>query len=97
MLLSPSHRSGHKPGARVTNSARLFTPVEMRTKRSVKYINNRGRVAMVHGWTSSPILKIWRLMPEVEFVEFDKKMTERTKTLMGRVAREYIRQACFKR
>ncbi len=28
-------RSGRKPGARVTNSARLFTPGKMRTQRSV--------------------------------------------------------------
>ncbi len=28
-------RSGRKPGARVTNSARLFTPRKMRTQRSV--------------------------------------------------------------
>ncbi len=28
-------RSGHKPGARVTNSARLFTPGKMQTQRSV--------------------------------------------------------------
>ena len=28
-------RSGRKPGARVTNSARLFTPGNMRTQRSV--------------------------------------------------------------
>ena len=45
-------RSGRKPGARVTNSARLFTPEKMRTQRSVKPINNRGRVTLVHGWTS---------------------------------------------
>ena len=45
-------RSGRKPGARVTNSARLFTPGKMRTQRSVKYINNRGRVTMFQGWTS---------------------------------------------
>ncbi len=45
-------RSGRKPGARVTNSARLFTPGKMRTQRSVKSINNRGRVTMFQGWTS---------------------------------------------
>ena len=39
-------RSGRKPGARVTNSARLFTPGKMRTQRSVKSINNHGRVTM---------------------------------------------------
>ncbi len=32
--------SGHKPGARITNSARLFIP---------GFINIRGRMAMVHG------------------------------------------------
>ena len=45
-------RSGRKPGARVTNSARLFTPGKMRTQRSVKSINNRGRITLAHGWTS---------------------------------------------
>ncbi len=40
-------RSGRKPGARVTNSARLFTPAKMRTPASVKSINNRGRVDYV--------------------------------------------------
>ncbi len=45
-------RSGRKPEARVTNSARLFTPGKMRTQRSVKSINNRGRVTMFQGWTS---------------------------------------------
>ncbi len=45
-------RSGRKPGARVTNSARLFTPGKMRTQRSVKSNNDRGRVTLVHGWTS---------------------------------------------
>ena len=38
--------------ARLTNSARLFTPGKMRTQRSVKSINNRGRITLVHGWTS---------------------------------------------
>ncbi len=32
---------------RVTNSARLFTPGKMRTQRSAKFINDRGRVTMV--------------------------------------------------
>ncbi len=40
-------RSGRKPGARVTNSARLFTPGQKRTQRSEKSINDRGRVTMV--------------------------------------------------
>ena len=33
--------TGRKPGARVTSSARLFTPGTMRRQRSVKSINNR--------------------------------------------------------
>ncbi len=37
-------RSGRKPGARVTNSARLFTPGKMRTQRSAKFINDCGRI-----------------------------------------------------
>ncbi len=52
-------RSGHKPGARVTNSARLFTPGEMRAQRSAKFIKDCGRITLVHGWTSL-ISKIWR-------------------------------------
>ena len=53
-------RSGRKPGARVTNSARLFTPGKMRTQRSAKFINDCGRVTLVHGWTTSLISTIWR-------------------------------------
>ena len=40
-------RSGRKPGARVTNSARLFTPGQKRTQRSEKSINDRRRVTIV--------------------------------------------------
>ncbi len=43
-----------------TNSARLFTPGKMRTQRSAKFINDCGRVTLVHGWTTSLISKIWR-------------------------------------
>ena len=46
------HHCDRKRGARVTNSARLFTPGKMRTHRSVKSINNRVRVTMFQGWTS---------------------------------------------
>ncbi len=56
LYLSQSQRreapSGRKPGARITNSARLYIPGKMRTQRSVKSINNRGRVTMFQGWTS---------------------------------------------
>ncbi len=44
-------RSGRKPGARVTNSARLFTPGKKRTQRSAKFINDCGRITLAHGWT----------------------------------------------
>ena len=52
-------RSGRKPGERVTNSARLFTPGKMRTQRSAKFINDCGRITLAHGWTSL-ISNIWR-------------------------------------
>ena len=41
------HRSGRKPGARVTNSARLFTPGKMRTQRSVAKCK---ALCKVHQW-----------------------------------------------
>ena len=54
---SAKRRSGRKPGAGVTNSARRFTPGKMRTQRSAKFINDCGRVTLVHGWTTSLISK----------------------------------------
>ena len=58
---SPSQRRGALFRALArgegTNSARLFTPGER--KALAKFINDRGPVTMVHGWTSSLISKIW--------------------------------------
>ncbi len=71
-------RSGRKPGARVTNSARLFTPGKMRTQRSAKFINDCGRITLAHGWTSL-ISNIWRTARSGKGKD-PKKIYERTIT-----------------
>ena len=42
-------RSGRKPGARVTNSARLFTPGKMRTQRSASEVQSSSMIAGATG------------------------------------------------
>ncbi len=69
-------RSGRKPGARVTNSARLFTPGKMRTQRSAKFINDCGRTTLAHGWTSL-ISNIWRTARSGKGKDPKKYMKER--------------------
>ncbi len=69
-------RSGRKPGARVTNSARLFTRGKMRTQRSAKFINDCGRITLAHRWTSL-ISNIWRTARSGKGKDPKKYMKER--------------------
>ncbi len=68
--------SGRKPGARVTNSARLFTPGKIRTQRSAKFINDCGRITLAHRWTSL-ISNIWRTARSGKGKDPKKYMKER--------------------
>ena len=81
LLVSPrangaKRRSGRKPGARVTNSARLFAPGKMRTQRSAKFINDCGRITLAHRWTSL-ISNVWRTARSGKGKDPKKYMKER--------------------
>ena len=55
-------QTGRKPGARVTNSARLFTPGEMKALAESK-VHQISRAWVTNdGWSSSLISKIWRIV-----------------------------------
>ena len=67
-MIFPERRSGRKPGARVTNSSRLFTPDE---KDSIA----DSKVGVIVGWVAiSLISKMWMFIRSGRSKNYKKNM-----------------------